>query len=471
MIGLKHLTPSMATLLLMTVNVSMVSAQTNDLEQKVKTYFQQKLKVKEQTVKDSKEAFIKESLPSSDMEKVIKGKDLAFCQSIVWKAWCEANEETQEEKLIPMKDLKEGNHEKWNLPTSLEPNAVMPYYYGVKGESKTKLPFFVYLHGSGPKDQEWSTGLKLANIFQDSPSVYFIPQIPNEGEYYRWWQLAKQYSWEKLFRITLSDDKIDANRLYIFGISEGGYGSQRLASFYADYFAAAGPMAGGEPLKNAPVENCANIGFSFLTGAVDQGFYHNILTYYTQVAFDSIQLARPISADGKPMFQHRINLLPNMQHSIDYRLTPPWLKSFTRNPYPKTVLWEDFEMDGRHRTGFYNLQVLARPSEERTYYEMNIKDNVISLSIDDVKYTATQKDPQWGIEMKFNRTYSKAMGGKLRIYLNDKLVDMNKAVTVIVNGKQVFNGKVNANLRDMIDSCMEFYDPYRVYPCSVTVEY
>ena len=311
----------------------------------------------------------------------------------------------------------------------------------------------------------------MQNIFQDSPSVYFIPQIPNEGEYYRWWQLAKQYAWEKLLRITLSDDKIDANRLYIFGISEGGYGSQRLASFYADYFAAAGPMAGGEPLKNAPVENCANIGFSFLTGAVDQGFYRNILTYYTQVAFDSIQLAHPISADGKPMFQHRINLLPNMQHSIDYRLTPPWLKSFTRNPYPKTVLWEDFEMDGRHRTGFYNLQVLARPSDERTYYEMNIKDNVISLSIDDVKYAATQKDPQWGIEMKFNRTYSKAMGGKLRIYLNDNLVDMNKTVTVIVNGKQVFNGKVNANLRDMIDSCMEFYDPYRVYPCSVTVEY
>ena len=92
-------------------------------------------------------------------------------------------------------------------------------------------------------------------------------------------------------------------------------------------------------------------------------------------------------------------------------------------------------MDGRHRTGFYNLQVLARPSEERTYYEMNIKDNVISLSIDDVKYTATQKDPQWGIEMKFNRTYSKATGGKLRIYLNDNLVDMNKTVTVIVNGK------------------------------------
>lgn len=29
-----------------------------------------------------------------------------------------------------------------------------------------------------------------------------------------------------------------------------------------------------------------------------------------------------------------------------------------------------------------------------------------------------QKDKQWGIEMKFNRSYSNATGGKLRIYLN-----------------------------------------------------
>ena len=461
----------MAAIIMMGANVNTVSAQSHDIEQKVKTYFQQELKVKERTVKDNKESFINHSICSTDIEKETKGKEIASFQSMVWKAWCEANKELQEEKLIPMKDLKDGNHGKWDLPASLEPDAAMPYYYGVKGESESKLPFFIYLHGSGPKDQEWTTGLKLGNLFQDAPSVYFIPQIPNEGEYYRWWQLAKQFAWEKLLRITLSEGRIDANRLYMFGISEGGYGSQRLASFYADYFAAVGPMAGGEPLKNAPVENCANIGFSFLTGAVDKGFYRNILTYYTQVAFDSIQLAHPLSADGKPLFLHRINLLPNMQHSIDYRLTPPWLKAFTRNPYPKTVLWEDFEMDGRHRSGFYNLQVLARPSENRTYYEMNIKDNIITLSIDNVEYTATQKDPQWGIEMKFNRTYSKATGGKLRVYLNDKLVDMNREVTVIINGKQVFKGKVKANLRDMIDSSMEFYDPYRVFHSSVTVVY
>ena len=82
-------------------------------------------------------------------------------------------------------------------------------------------------------------------------------------------------------------------------------------------------MAGGEPLKNAPIENCANIGFSFLTGADDTGFYRNILTYYTQVAFDSAQLARPMDADKRPLFVHRINLLPGMQHHINYDLTTP----------------------------------------------------------------------------------------------------------------------------------------------------
>ena len=311
----------------------------------------------------------------------------------------------------------------------------------------------------------------LGNSFEDGPSLYFIPQIPNEGSYYRWWQVAKQFAWEKLIRQAFVDGAVDANRLYVFGISEGGYGSQRLASFYADYWAAAGPMAGGEPLKNAPVENCANIGFSFLTGAEDEGFYRNILTRYTQEAFDSAQQAHPLSADNRPLFQHRINLLERMQHRINYSLTTPWLKNFVRNPYPKTVFWEDFEMDGRRRSGFYNLQVLVRPSEQRTYYEMSIKDNVITMNINDVEYTTVERDQRWGIEMKFNRRYQQSKGGKLRIYLNEQLVDMSKPVILIVNGKQLYHGNIKPTLQDMVNSCMEYFDPYRIFPASIEVSY
>ena len=390
---------------------------------------------------------------------------------MVWAAWREANSRLQEQKLAAPTALQEGTATAWSLPQGLESEAIMPYYYGSKGEQTGPLPLFIYLHGSGPKAQEWQTGLRLAALFRDAPSLYFIPQIPNEGAYYRWWQLAKQFAWEKLLRQALVAGDADANRLYLFGISEGGYGSQRLASFYADYWAAAGPMAGGEPLKNAPVENCANLGFSFLTGADDTGFYRNLLTYYTQVAFDSAQLARPLSSDQQPLFRHRIHLLPGKQHHIDYRLTTPWLTAFTRNPYPKTVLWEDFEMDGRRRSGFYNLQVTKRPSEERTYYEMSIEDNVVTIDIRNVSYTTTEKDSRWGIDLRFHRTYSPAEGGRLRIFLNDRLVDMNRPVTLIINGRKVFQGRLKANLRDMIDSCAEYFDPCRVFPASVEVSY
>lgn len=447
-----------------------VNARGEDNKNAVKEYFSQLLDKREEASNRGKAEFSSFRSHTS-VSKRLKARDIRRSQEMVWEAWCEANNEREEEKIIGQDDLKKGNKATWLLPANLEQDAVMPYYYGIKGEGRDSYPLFIYLHGSGPKALEWTTGLQLGNMFDDAPSAYFIPQIPNEGEYYRWWHQSKQYAWERLIRQTLVSGKVDADRLYVFGISEGGYGSQRLASFYADYWAAAGPMAGGEPLKNAPVENCANIGFSFLTGADDQGFYRNILTYYTQAAFDSAQLSRPLSCDGKPLFRHRINLLPGMQHSIDYRLTTPWLKAFVRNPYPKTVLWEDFEMDGRHRSGFYNIQVLARPSDARTYYEMHISDNVINLNISDVEYVTTQKDRQWGIEMRFQRRYSDTKGGRLRIYLNDNLVCLNRKVTVIINGKQVFCGKIAPDLRDMIDSCAEYFDPCRIYPASVEVGY
>ena len=124
-----------------------------------------------------------------------------------------------------------------------------------------------------------------------------------------------------------------------------------------------------------------------------------------------------------------------MQHHITYGLTTPWLKQFVRNPYPKTVLWEDYEMDGRRRSGFYNLQVLARPSEQRTYYEMDIDRNVVSIKVSNVLYATTLKDKRWGIDLKFDRSYEQATGGKLRVYLNDRLVDFTRPVTVCINGR------------------------------------
>ena len=402
-----------------------------------------------------------------DSSSIPQGK-AALYQTAVWSAWVKANQELQEPKLPELFPLKEGKGDSWKLPDELEPNAIMPFKWGYKGEQKPQsgYPLYVYLHGSGDKHAEWETGLSICKAFDDAPSIYFIPQIPNMGDYYRWWQKAKQFAWSRLLRQALISENINPNRIYCFGISEGGYGSQRLASFYADYLAAAGPMAGGEPLKNAPVENCRNIGFSLLTGELDGGFYRNKLTVYTAEEFNRLQ------AGDSSIFVNRIELMPGCGHGIDYRYTTPWLKKFERNPYPKHVTWENFEMDGWYRDAFYNLAVIERSNDDataRTYYEMNIENNHIDMKVDLVTYAATEIDPHWGIQLKFEKNYTPAVKGKFLIYLNDKLVNLDEEVVLTVNGKEVYRGIPEQKLCHMVNSCATYFDPERIYPAAIEV--
>ena len=398
----------------------------------------------------------------------ISPQNIAAARSQVWNAWVEANRLFNEAKLPRLTSLSSETTGELVLPSKLEPSAVMNYYWGYKDSlaPNQQYPVFIYLHGSGPRDAEWSTGLKLAKLFQDAPSIYFIPRIPNEKNYYRWWQRSKQWAWEWLLRQIFLTPAVNANRIYVFGISEGGYGSQRLASFYADYWAAAGPMAGGEPLRNAPAENCANIGFSLLTGAEDNGFYRNELSQLAATVFDSLQSVYPHA------FKHRIELIPGRGHGIDYTPTTPWLCNFSRNPKPKMFLWEDFEMDGRHRTGFYNLRINKRPCDTlRIYYEMEIIGNEINLNISNVHYETTKKDPTWGIELDVAKRYVPAHGGDLTLFLDEELVDLSKKITVKVNGKRVFRGKVTCNRNSMIQSLATFYDPQRIFPAAIEIHY
>lgn len=409
-----------------------------------------------------KELFVAENI-------ALKPNAVQEAKQLVWDAWVEANKKLQEPKLPALTPLSQGNSGRWELPANLEPNAVMPFYWGSKGEARPEggYPLYLYTHGSGHKDAEWATGLQICQMFDDAPSAYFIPQIPNMGEYYRWWQKAKQYAWERLLRQAFVSGEINPNKVYFFGISEGGYGSQRLASFYADYLAGAGPMAGGEPLKNAPAENCRNIAFSLLTGADDRGFYRNKLTQYVSDEFNRLQQAYPES------FIHRIELIPGRQHAIDYRPTTPWLKQYTRNPYPKFVSWENFEMDGLYRKGFYNLYVKERSNDtqdSRTYYELSIQNNEINLKVDEVFYKAVEIDPNWGIQLKFEKSYQPAKKGKVIIYLCDQLVDLNKKITVNVNGKKAFSGIVKPDLKHLANSCAIFFDPERLYPAAIEVD-
>jgi len=405
-------------------------------------------------------------------EHKLKLSELEAYRNAMWQLWRESNKAFSEEKLPSPALISETMPSHiWNLPNEEDGGqsfpARMPFYYGYKGARPSAgYPLFLYLHGSGDKGPEWENGRRFAGQFKDGPSIYFVPQIPNEGQLYRWWQRSKLHAWEKLLRLALLSDEVDPLRIYFFGISEGGYGSQRLASYYADYLAGAGPMAGGEPLINAPVENCQHIAFSLRTGAKDNMFHRDRLTQITKDAFEAQQARYP------GYYKHFIQLITGFGHGIPYEPTTPWLAQHKRTPHPKSVRWEDYPVDGVYRQGFYNLQPLETPEDiERFFYEEEIAGNTINLKISSVTYTSVENSPNWGFPMRYEKTFTPATSGKIRVYLSPELVDLSKPVRVLINGREVYSAQPTLSWKVMAESCTTFFDPQRLFPVALDLSY
>ena len=102
---------------------------------------------------------------------------------------------------------------------------------------------------------------------------------------------------------------------------------------------------------------------------------------------------------------------------------------------------------------------------------MTITGNTVDINVVTVKYTEIEWGEKHGNCVKYQKDYTKVSGGKIRIYLCDELVDLDQAVVVKVNGKEVFNGMLERRFEDMVNSCAIYFDPSRLYTSSVEVEY
>jgi poly(3-hydroxybutyrate) depolymerase len=78
----------------------------------------------------------------------------------------------------------------------------------------------------------------------DKPAgLYLLPRMA-AGRMGRWWHKHNIDIFTRMIRHAILFNEVDPNRVYIMGISQGGYGSCHLAPFLADLFAGAGPMDG-----------------------------------------------------------------------------------------------------------------------------------------------------------------------------------------------------------------------------------
>lgn len=114
-------------------------------------------------------------------------------------------------------------------------------------ESKEKLPLIIYLHGSSRRGREINDvkANGLPPVLDTMDDFDFVVASPQALSNYPW-----QVSWRPddlilLLDYLLAEYEIDPNRVYLTGLSMGGYGTWATIGKHADRFAAAAPICGG----------------------------------------------------------------------------------------------------------------------------------------------------------------------------------------------------------------------------------
>jgi predicted peptidase len=110
-------------------------------------------------------------------------------------------------------------------------------------DKQPKWPLLLFLHGSGERGTDLQKVKvhgppKLIAAGKQFPCIVVSPQCPED----QWW--------EPIELVALLDDlaskyKVDADRVYVTGLSMGGFGTWRLAMYAPNRLAAIAPICGG----------------------------------------------------------------------------------------------------------------------------------------------------------------------------------------------------------------------------------
>ena len=295
---------------------------------------------------------------------------------------------------------------------------------------------FISLHGGGecPKevnDEQWMNQIYLYELEE---GVYVAPRAP-WNTWDLWHREGLDQLFDELIKACVVFEGVNPNKVYLMGYSAGGDGVWRMAPRMADRWAAAAMMA-GHPGNTSQV-NLMNLPFTIWMGENDNAYDRNRLAKEKGEVLDSLATANP----GK--YIHSTNILADKGHWMDGADADAigWMSQYCRNPYPRSIIWRQEEV---LRKDFYWLSAPVEELGTGKSVEAHIEGNTIDIVRCD---------------------YS-----KLRIYLNDNLVNLDKKVTIKYKGKKIAKKKLKRTIANIYNSLWSHGDRSYAFPSVIEVE-
>jgi hypothetical protein len=314
----------------------------------------------------------------------------------------------------------------------------MKLWWKVFGEKPVDgRSLYISLHGGGNaapevNDQQWENQKKL---YEPEEGVYLATRaIVNTWDLHFVPQADLFY--ERIIEMMVAYEDVNPNKVYIMGYSAGGDGVWRLAPRMADHWAAASMMAGHPGDVN--LEGLRNLPFMIWCGANDDDYDRNKECEARIRQLDALQASDPSG------YIHEGHIVPEKGHWMDRAdaAAVPWMAQYTRNPYPKKVVWVQGDV---MKESFYWLGVPLTEAGKgsKVVATLDRSDNAV--------------DVEWC-------DYS-----QLTLYFNDDMLDLNKPVKVLFGGRELFNGMLERNANTIRRNLLAREDPAYAFPAQITV--
>jgi len=252
---------------------------------------------------------------------------------------------------------------------------------------------------------------------------------------------ARDLWWHKshaLARLALRDAcrryHVDRNRVYITGISNGGSGTWFMAMHYPDLFAAAAPMAG------APQTGKGRVDYPYLLNLLHVPVYavHGDADETIRIKWDR-KAAELLDQQG---YDCTLDVIPGGAHGSPHQRAQQvveWLGAKVRTPNPAHV------------------RFLKQTPGATTCYWLLIGRTSKPASVD------VQIEDRRSITIRSGRI------GRLTLFLNNDLINLDQAIAIKHNGAVLGFFKPKPSLDVLLASARIFGDPERLYPVMQSV--
>ncbi|HNM19331.1 MAG TPA: hypothetical protein PKL59_15265, partial [Nitrospira sp.] len=249
--------------------------------------------------------------------------------------------------------------------------------------------------------------------------------------------------------------RIDPNRIFLSGMSNGGIGAWLIGMHHAPLFAGLAPMASGIDDVLFPfLENLRTTPVYIIHGSQDQVM--------------PVELSRKLAGELKNLDYPYIYREHDRTHAMAGG------HFFPREELPDLVKW----FDTQHRTPVPKTVTVVRDASHLLpfgWVRIDATDQIASFSEDLVdkrddsirkriyaRLTAQVTGPN-RVDVRTDRVR------QYTLYLNEDLVDLSKPVVITTDGQPSFEGLLEPHVETLLRQARLRQDPAQLFPAHVTV--